>query len=54
MMRSYNLLLNRLYDNGSDTLGIMYYFDLHESLRYVFTLEDEYREVQRLKKERDE
>ena len=46
-MKSYNLLLNRLYDNGSDTLGILYYFDINDSLRYVFTLEDEYREIKK-------
>lgn len=44
-MNDYNLLLTRLYDNGHDTLGMLYYFDLHDSLRYIFTLEDEYREV---------
>jgi len=43
----YNLLLNRLYDNGNDTLGMLYYPDIQGSLRYVFSLEDEYREVKK-------
>jgi hypothetical protein len=43
----YNLLLNRLYDNGGDTLGILYYPDIQSNLRYVFSLEDEYREVKK-------
>jgi hypothetical protein len=40
-----NNLLNRLYDNGRDTIGILYYLDSEEKLRYTFTLEDEYREI---------
>lgn len=43
----YNILLNRLYDNGTDTLGMLYYPDIQGNLRYVFTLEDEYREVKK-------
>ncbi|MFX1587734.1 MAG: DUF5675 family protein [Promethearchaeota archaeon] len=44
---NYNLLLNRLYNNGHDTLGILYFFDMNDSLRYCWTLEDEYREVKK-------
>ncbi len=39
-----NLLLNRLYDNGNDTLGILYYPAV-KSCKYVYTLEDTYRPV---------
>lgn len=45
MNQDYNLLLNRLYDNRKDTLGILYYLNLENMLKYVFTLEDEYRET---------
>jgi len=37
------LLLHRIHDNGDDTLGIMYYRDHYADLKYVYTLEDEYR-----------
>lgn len=36
------LLLLRLYDNGKDTLGICYY--RHTILRYIYMLEDTYRD----------
>ena len=38
------LLLRRLYDNGNDTIGILYYMDVHGDVKYVTTIEDEYRE----------
>ena len=44
-MNDYNTLLLRLYDNHHDTLGMWYFKDLQDNLRYVFTLEDEYRTV---------
>jgi len=46
-----NLLLNRLYDNSKDTIGILYYLKEKE-LKYVYTLEDEYREVKVFKETR--
>jgi hypothetical protein len=42
---TYNILLTRLYDNGGDTLGILYYLDLQGTLRYCWTIEDEFREI---------
>jgi hypothetical protein len=39
------LLLNRLYDNGNDTIGILYYRDQFKNIRYAYTLEDEYRDI---------
>ena len=38
------LLLHRDFDNGKDTLGRLYYRDqYYQDLKYVYTLEDEYR-----------
>jgi hypothetical protein len=38
------LLLHRDFDSGEDTLGRLYYRDHYQDLKYVYTLEDEYRE----------
>jgi hypothetical protein len=37
------LLLNRLYDSGTDTIGVMFYRDKFREIKYIYTLEDEYR-----------
>ena len=37
------LFLHREFDSGDDTLGRLYYRDQYQDLRYVYTLEDEYR-----------
>jgi hypothetical protein len=34
-----------MYDNHHDTLGMLYFKDMQQNVRYVFTLEDEYRVV---------
>ena len=45
MNKSFLFLLNRLFDNGEETLGILYYRDELKKLRYHFCLEDEFRKV---------
>jgi hypothetical protein len=35
----YNILLLRMYDNGSDTQGQIFYRDINGSVRYVFSME---------------
>ena len=37
------LFLHRLFDNGDDTIGILYYRDYYADLKYVYVIEDEYR-----------
>jgi hypothetical protein len=44
-MNDYNTLLIRMYDNQHDTLGMLYFKDMQQNVRYVFTLEDEFRTV---------
>jgi len=39
------LLLHRYYDSGDDTLGILYYRDKNKDVRFIYTVEDEYREI---------
>jgi hypothetical protein len=39
-----NLLLIRDFCNGKDTLGKLFFKDINKIIRYVYTLEDEYRE----------
>lgn len=36
---TFNLLLLRLYDNGSDTQGQLFYKDINGGVRYVFSFE---------------
>ena len=43
--KEYNTMLLRMYDNHHDTLGMWFFNDIQKNLRYVFTLEDEYRAV---------
>jgi hypothetical protein len=40
-----NLLLIREHDNGKDTIGKLYFKDQQNIIRYVFTLEDQARQV---------
>lgn len=48
----YNLLLMRLYDNGDDTLGIWYFKDIDGNIKYVFSIEDEFRTKKKYKETR--
>ena len=38
------LLQYRLYDNGNDSTGILYYPDEKNRMKYLYTLEDEHRD----------
>jgi len=39
------LTLHRLFDNGNSTTGMLFFKDRFRSNVYVFTLEDEYRDI---------
>jgi hypothetical protein len=40
-----NLLLQRDFDNGDDTIGRLFFKDISGKLRYVYTLEDQYQQI---------
>lgn len=41
------LLLPRYYDNKNDTLGLLYFRNHLSDIKYVYTLEDEFRDIKK-------